>query len=164
MPILPVAPAIVAAPAARLPFASGEDKNTPQGAGAFAANAGLRAGTPAQAEASPASTNDTAAAVEVSLSPAASAAPPAEPTRLAPLYAEIWRDGVRVAEVDIHGQVSSPTGVVGAAGSGLAGPLLAAQRAVQAARQLGGEIRTASGPVDPQTLLMRERLASKYLA
>lgn len=163
MPILPVAPAIIAAPAARLPLASGEDKSTSQGAGAFASNAGLRAAAPVQAEAAPASANDASVAVEVSLSPAASAALPAEPARLAPVYAEIWRDGVRVAEVDIHGQVSSPSGVVGAAGSGLAGPLLAAQRAVQVARQLGGEIRTASGPVDSQTLLMRERLASKYL-
>jgi hypothetical protein len=121
----------------------------------------LHPAVPAQPE-PPASAN--AAAVEVSLSPAANAAQQARQAQLAPLYAEIWRDGVRVAEVDIHGEVSSPIGAVSTAGNGIAGPLLAARRAVQVARQLGGEIRTASGPVDPQTLLMRERLASKYLA
>lgn len=105
------------------------------------------------------------AATEVSLSAEASAAqqPAAEQAPvLAPIYAEIWRDGQRIAQVDIHGQVSSSAGVIATAGSGIAGPLLAAQRAVQTARQLGGEIRIAGQALDSQTVLMRERLANAY--
>lgn len=116
---------------------------------------------PAAASAPASGANDEATTVSLSGAAQANAPAPAA-AQLYPLYAEIWRDGQRVAEVDIHGQVSSPSGVVGTSGSGMAGPLLAAQRAVQVARQLGGEIRTASGPVDSQTLLMRERLANVY--
>jgi hypothetical protein len=80
----------------------------------------------------------------------------------APVYAEIWKDGVKVAQVDIHGQVISASGLAMSGGGGLAGPLLAAQRAVQVAQQTGGEIRTAGQSLDSQTLLMRARLANAY--
>jgi len=78
------------------------------------------------------------------------------------VYAEIWKDDVKVAQVDIHGQVESLGGIVANGGSALAGPLLAAQRAVQVAQQTGGEIRSAGQPVDGRTLLMRARLNSAY--
>jgi len=79
-----------------------------------------------------------------------------------PVYAEIWKGAVKVAQVDIHGHVISYSGLVASGGGGLAGPLLAAQRAVQLAQQTGGEIRTAGQVLDGQTLLMRARLANTY--
>jgi hypothetical protein len=83
----------------------------------------------------------------------------------APVYAEIWKGAIKVAQVDIHGHVISLTGLVSSGGGGsIAGPLLAAQRAVQVAQQVGGEIRSAGQPVDGQTLLMRARLAKAYTA
>ncbi len=78
------------------------------------------------------------------------------------IYAEIWKDGVKLAQIDVHGQVIAADGSVKRGGGALAGPLLAAQRAVQVARQTGGEIRAAGQPIDPQTLLMRARLANTY--
>lgn len=81
----------------------------------------------------------------------------------APIYAEIWKEGVKIAQVDVHGRVMSFSGMVSSAeGGGLAGALLAAQRAVQVARQVGGEIRAAGQSLDSQTLLMRARLARTY--
>jgi hypothetical protein len=81
----------------------------------------------------------------------------------APVYAEIWKGGQKVAQVDIHGHVISLNGMVASGGGGsLAGPLLAAQRAVQVAQQVGGEIRSAGQSLDGQTLLMRARLAKTY--
>ena len=65
--------------------------------------------------------------------------------------------------MDIHGQVVSYSGQVPAGGGGMAGTLLAAQRAVQIALQTGGEIRTAGQPVNGQTLLMRARLEKTYI-
>jgi hypothetical protein len=59
--------------------------------------------------------------------------------------------------------VISLNGMVASGGGGsLAGPLLAAQRAVQVAQQVGGEIRSAGQSLDGQTLLMRARLAKTY--
>lgn len=82
----------------------------------------------------------------------------------APVYAEIWKGGQKVAQVDIHGHVVSLNGMVASGGgSSLAGPLLAAQRAVQVAQQVGGEIRSAGQSLDGQTLLMRARLAKAYV-
>lgn len=81
----------------------------------------------------------------------------------APVYAEIWRDGHKVAQVDIHGTVSGLAGQVAGGGGSLAGPLLAAQRAVQVAWQTGGEIRVAGQALDGQTLMMRARLAKTYV-
>lgn len=81
----------------------------------------------------------------------------------APVYAEIWKGAVKMAQVDIHGHVVSLNGMVASGGGGsLAGPLLAAQRAVQVAQQVGGEIRSAGQSLDRQTLLMRARLATTY--
>jgi hypothetical protein len=82
-----------------------------------------------------------------------------------PVYAEIWKGTMKIAQVDIHGHVQSYSGLLASSGGGgLAGPLLAAQRAVQVAQQVGGEIRTAGQAIDGQTLLMRARLAHSYLA
>lgn len=82
-----------------------------------------------------------------------------------PVYAEIWKGTIKIAQVDIHGHVQSYSGLLASSGGGgLAGPLLAAQRAVQVAQQVGGEIRTAGQAIDGQTLLMRARLANSYLA
>ncbi len=80
----------------------------------------------------------------------------------APVYAEIWQGDIKVAQVDIHGHVTSYSAMLASGGGGLAGPLVAAQRAVQVAQLLGGEIRSAGQPLDKQTLLMRAKLASTY--
>lgn len=80
----------------------------------------------------------------------------------APVYAEIWKGAIKVAQVDVYGHVVSYSGLVAAGGGGVAGPLLAAQRAIQVAQQTGGEIRTAGQALDGQTLLMRARLANAY--
>jgi len=157
MPIAAVTPALTAASSSLLPLAGNDDKrNLP------AATTGTSGSPTAPGTAAPQAAPNPESDATISISPAASAARDAVRPVLSPVYAEIWRDGVRVAQVDVHGQVTSAEGVVAATGSGLAGPLLAAQRAVQAARQLGGEIRSAGQPVDGQTLLMRERLASTY--
>jgi hypothetical protein len=82
-----------------------------------------------------------------------------------PVYAEIWKGTVKVAQIDIHGQVHSYSGLLASSGGGgVAGALLAAQRAVQVAQQVGGEIRTAGQAIDSQTLVMRARLAHSYQA
>lgn len=86
-----------------------------------------------------------------------------EESSLAPIYAEIWKGAVKVAQVDIYGRVVSYSGLVSSGGGGVAGPLQAAQRAIQVARQTGGEIRTAGQVVDRQTLAMRARLEQTYL-
>lgn len=79
-----------------------------------------------------------------------------------PVYAEIWRGDIKVAQVDIHGHVTSYSAMLPSGGGGLAGPLVAAQRAVQVAQLLGGEIRSAGQSLDKQTLLMRAKLATAY--
>lgn len=81
---------------------------------------------------------------------------------ISPIYAEIWKDGVKLAEVDIHGQVISSSGLVMPATAGGSGPLVAAQRAAQVAQRMGGEIRTAGQLLDAQTMLMRAKLANAY--
>ncbi|GAB1394743.1 hypothetical protein MASR1M60_29070 [Rhodocyclaceae bacterium] len=80
----------------------------------------------------------------------------------AAVYAEIWQGDIKVAQVDIHGHVTSYSAMLASGGGGLAGPLAAAQRAVQVAQMLGGEIRSAGQSLDKQTLLMRAKLASAY--
>ncbi len=115
----------------------------------------------------PAAETNTAPAEErsdtVSVSPEAAAAAEQALPQPAPVYAEIWKGAVKVAQVDIHGHVTSMMGVVAGGGGGtLAGPLLAAQRAVQVAQQVGGEIRSAGQALDGQTLMMRARLAQAY--
>lgn len=81
----------------------------------------------------------------------------------AAVYAEIWKGAIKVAQVDVHGHVTSFTGMVApGGGASVAGPLLAAQRAVQVAQQVGGEIRAAGQSLDSQTLVMRAKLANAY--
>jgi len=79
-------------------------------------------------------------------------------------YAEIWKDGVKVAEIDVHGGVNSVNGLVasthGTVGNG--GPLLAARRAAEIVRSIGGEIRVGGQIIDGQTLDTRARLKMAY--
>jgi len=82
-----------------------------------------------------------------------------EPGRI---YAEIWKNDVKLAQIDVHGQVIAADGLVKQGGGVLAGPLLAAQRTVQVANQTGGEIRAGGRSLDPETLLMQARLANAY--
>lgn len=81
-----------------------------------------------------------------------------------PIYAEIWKDGTKVAEIDIHGGVNSVNGLVasalGTVGNG--GPLLAARRAAEIVRSVGGEIRVGGQIIDSQTLETRARLKMAY--
>lgn len=77
-------------------------------------------------------------------------------------YAEIWKNGRKVAEIDSRGEVSAFDGVVAtppAVGSGLT---LAAQRAALIARSIGGEIRVGGMPTDAATLAMQARLSNTY--
>lgn len=78
-----------------------------------------------------------------------------------PVYAEIWKGAVKLAEVDIHGHITSFSGML-AVGGGGGGPVAAAQRAVQVAQQMGGEVRVAGTPVNNQAFLTRARLESAY--
>lgn len=78
-------------------------------------------------------------------------------------YAEIWKDGQKVAEVDVYGGVTAHSGMIAATTSNPGGgPELAARRAAQIALAIGGEIRSAGQVVDRPTLLMRARLQSAY--
>lgn len=77
-------------------------------------------------------------------------------------YAEVWKHGRKIAEIDSRGEVSVYDGIVAAppaAGTGLA---LAAQRATLIARAIGGEIRVAGMPTDVPTLAMQARLSAAY--
>ncbi|MFA6310568.1 MAG: hypothetical protein WCV99_18460 [Sterolibacterium sp.] len=77
-------------------------------------------------------------------------------------YAEIWKNGRKVAEIDIRGEVSAADGIVAshpALGSGLAA---AAQRAALIARSIGGEIRVGGMVTDVPTLTMKARLGDAY--
>ncbi|MCX7174976.1 MAG: hypothetical protein NT159_13870 [Proteobacteria bacterium] len=77
-------------------------------------------------------------------------------------YAEIWKDGRKVAEIDSRGEVSGGDGMVAAhpaLGTGLAA---AAQRAAIIARAIGGEIRVAGMVTDVSTLAMKARLSEAY--
>lgn len=71
---------------------------------------------------------------------------------------------MKVAEIDVHGGVNSIDGLVastqGVGGSG--GPLLAARRAAEIIRSIGGEIRVGGQIMDSQTLEMRARLKMAY--
>jgi hypothetical protein len=96
----------------------------------------------------------------VTLSPANDAVLAAQ--RAAIPYAEIWRDGRKVAAVDSTGEISSFEGTVAAPPGGGSGIALAAQRAVLIARSLGGEIRVAGQVTDPATLTMQTRLRAAY--
>ena len=129
---------------------------------ADAGNGGGRsAETRARANAeSPAAENELPTRDRITLSPkndlAGGTYVPAAP------YAEIWKNGRKVAEIDSRGEVSVFDGVVAAhpaAGSGLA---LAAQRAAQIASSIGGEIRVGGMLTDAPTLAMKARLSDAY--
>lgn len=78
------------------------------------------------------------------------------------VYAEIWKDGVKVALVDQTGGVTPLSSMVpGSLGSG-GGVEVAARRAVQIAVAVGGEIRSMGAVVSPQTLNMRAKLQTTY--
>ena len=90
---------------------------------------------------------------------------PAEPQLdLVPVYAEIWKNGTKVAEIDVHGGVNPLNGLVASAqgSAGSAGTLLAARRAAEIVRSIGGEIRVGGQVMDSQTLDMRARLKMAY--
>lgn len=77
-------------------------------------------------------------------------------------YAEIWKNGRKIAEIDSRGEVSAADGIVvahTALGTGLAA---AAQRAALIARSVGGEIRVAGMVTDVSTLAMKARLSEMY--
>ena len=83
---------------------------------------------------------------------------------LVPVYAEIWKNGTKVAEIDFHGGVNPLNGLVASAqgSAGGAGALLAARRAAEIVRAIGGEIRVGGQVMDSQTLDMRARLKMAY--
>ncbi|MCX7171993.1 MAG: hypothetical protein NTY41_17400 [Proteobacteria bacterium] len=83
---------------------------------------------------------------------------------LVPVYAEIWKNGTKVAEIDVHGGVNPLNSLVASAqgSAGGAGTLLAARRAAEIVRAIGGEIRVGGQVMDGQTLDMRARLKMAY--
>jgi len=82
----------------------------------------------------------------------------------APAYAEIWKDGVKVAVIDTRGGVNSLNGLVpsaqGTPGNG--GALLAARRVAEIAQSIGGEVHIGGQIMDNQTLGMRAKLMAAY--
>lgn len=81
----------------------------------------------------------------------------------AAVFAEIWKDGQKLAAVDSHGRVISWSGLVPPAeGASTNGLLLAPMRAARVAQAVGGEIRVAGQALDGDTLVMRARLARTY--
>lgn len=82
----------------------------------------------------------------------------------APVYAEVWKGGQKMAVIDSRGNVVALNGLIAAAqtgGSG-GGQGLAARRAAQIAHSIGGEIRVAGQVMDVPSLTMRARLESAY--
>lgn len=88
---------------------------------------------------------------------------PAAPEHAAATFAEVWKDGRKVAEVDMHGGVTSLDGSVpphtGASG---AIPEQAARRAAQVAQAVGGELRSGGVLTDLRTLVTATRLRRAY--
>jgi hypothetical protein len=84
--------------------------------------------------------------------------------RAAPVYAEVWKGSVKVAVIDSRGNVVSSNGLLAptAMGGGGGGPELAARRAAQIARTVGGEIRVAGQLMDVSTLNTRAKLQAAY--
>jgi hypothetical protein len=82
----------------------------------------------------------------------------------APAYAEIWKDGIKVAVIDTHGGVKSVNGLVPSAQGipGNGGALLAARRVAEIAQSVGGEVRVGGQVMDSQTLGIRTKLAMAY--
>lgn len=86
----------------------------------------------------------------------------ATPTPAA-VFAEIWRDGTKVAEVDANGNVTSTAGIrLPAMNDSGGGPAAAAFRAAQIARTVGGEVRSHGEPVSGRVLVNRANLQALY--
>jgi hypothetical protein len=79
-------------------------------------------------------------------------------------FAEIWKDGRKLAEVDVRGEVRGVAGVIAGLPAGGSGLTVAATRAAVLAQSLGGEIRSAGIVTDARTLAMRSRLQATYTA
>ena len=81
-----------------------------------------------------------------------------------PVYAEIWKNGAKVAEIDIHGSVNPLSGLIASAQGtvGSSGTLLAARRATEIVAAVGGEIRIGGQVIDSKTLDMRAKLKIAY--
>ncbi len=80
-----------------------------------------------------------------------------------PVYAEIWKNGLKVAVVDVTGGVSSANGSIAPSfGGGTGGILLAARRAAEVAGALGGEINIGGQVLDVQTMNTRTKLNLAY--
>ena len=77
-------------------------------------------------------------------------------------YAEIWKNGRKVAEIDSRGEVRGLDGALAAHPAGGSGLTLAAQRAASIARSIGGEIRVGGLLTDVSTLAMKARLSDMY--
>lgn len=82
----------------------------------------------------------------------------------APVYAEVWKGGQKMAVIDSRGHVMALTGMIAPSqtGGGGGGQELAARRAAQIAHSIGGEIRVAGQTMDVPTLNMRAKLESAY--
>jgi hypothetical protein len=82
----------------------------------------------------------------------------------APAYAEIWKNGIKVAVVDTRGGVNSLNGLVPSAQGipGNGGALLAARRVAEIAQSIGGEVHVGGQVMDNQTLGVRAKLALAY--
>jgi len=120
----------------------------------------------------PSSSDD---ATRLTLSSAAQASvgdqPFARPQAPGAVYAEIWKDGVRIATVHTNGVVTPALGLTWHAVAG-DDPGVAQRRADELARAVGGEVRYVSNneraneasppPVDARTERMRARLRAAY--
>ena len=76
-------------------------------------------------------------------------------------YAEIWKDGRKIATVDVRGEISTVNGFAGTVSLG-GGHSSAALKAALFARTVGGEIRVAGMVADASTLTMRAKLHAAY--
>jgi hypothetical protein len=134
-----------------------------------AKNASSDAASSAQAQAtvetpSAESSTDTDVSLSTNSSSKANGSAPAFEFRLPAVFAEVWREGVKVAVIDANGGVKSLNGVVASVpgSSGAGGILLAARRAAEVAASTGGEIRVGGEPMDAQTLKTRAKLTAAY--
>jgi hypothetical protein len=79
-------------------------------------------------------------------------------------YAEIWKDGVKVAVVDSSGGVSSQNGAIAPmdGASGANGMMLAARRVAQITAAVGGQVIVGGQALDAQTIATRAKLQMAY--
>lgn len=76
-------------------------------------------------------------------------------------YAEIWKDGRKIAEVDSSGGVNAFSGLVAPQGGGTGLPV-AAMRAALIAQRVGGEIRVAGVVTAAPLLVTQARVQAAY--